>query len=291
VIGPILGGVLASAEGWRSTFILLIIVGVIATALIIFTVPETHHWFVVKRLSGDDPAKLDDLIEHEQITSSPPRFMAPWRALALAFAPNISPYVAALVIPFAGLYGALTLLSPALALHPYNLSQSIIGICFIPNGIGCLIASLVGGRISDYAARRYQAPEGRMLLNFIISFAISIPGFLIYLWTLQYGTNLAGPLIGTFFVGLGGMMPYPSIVGYLSGLDPSQSAAAMSASTAMLFISAGVGAEASVYLVQAIGFGQFATVMVGAIIIADTFVIARIVSKIRAFRRQAALSA
>ena len=58
-----------------------------------------------------------------------------------------------------------------------------------------MIASLLGGRISDWAAVKYgPAPEARMLVNYILSLSIAVPGFLIYLWTLEKGTPLAGML-------------------------------------------------------------------------------------------------
>jgi len=48
VIAPIVGGALSQAFGWRSTFVLLAILTIPVFLITVFSVPETHHWLVMK---------------------------------------------------------------------------------------------------------------------------------------------------------------------------------------------------------------------------------------------------
>lgn len=50
VIAPIVGGALSQAFGWRSTFVLLAILAVPTFLLSLFSVPETHHYYVVQNI-------------------------------------------------------------------------------------------------------------------------------------------------------------------------------------------------------------------------------------------------
>ncbi|CAF4241065.1 unnamed protein product, partial [Adineta steineri] len=60
IIGPFIGGILSSVFGWRSTFIALGIMTIIATLMIFFFVPETHPHLVFQRLSRKLQKNSDD---------------------------------------------------------------------------------------------------------------------------------------------------------------------------------------------------------------------------------------
>lgn len=52
VIAPIIGGFLSQAFGWRSTFVLLAILGAPAVLLTILLFPETHHFYVNEKVES-----------------------------------------------------------------------------------------------------------------------------------------------------------------------------------------------------------------------------------------------
>lgn len=125
----------------------------------------------------------------------------------------------------------------------YNLSTLRLGIYYLPNGIGCIIASF-GGRyvldrdfkiVAEDLAKNAQTEEQRSIpksrkdirdlthfpieharmRSLPIAMAVFTATTLIYGWTTQYKVHVAVPLIATFFNGLSIMLVF-SIFGTLA---------------------------------------------------------------------------
>ncbi|KAF9208613.1 hypothetical protein BGZ49_008273 [Haplosporangium sp. Z 27] len=131
----------------------------------------------------------------------------------------------------------------------YNLSESIIGVCFCAGGLGSVMGSLIGGRYSDYVMRRWlikqelkrqrdekdrQAafgdttaevnendvsqvidiamrapPEVRLQSVWVGVFALPL-GLMLFGWSVQTDLPLPVPLVAIFLVGFGMMMVFSS---------------------------------------------------------------------------------
>eukprot|EP01112_Ceratiomyxa_fruticulosa_P008362 TRINITY_DN2168_c0_g1_i4.p1 TRINITY_DN2168_c0_g1~~TRINITY_DN2168_c0_g1_i4.p1 ORF type:complete len:530 (-),score=95.64 TRINITY_DN2168_c0_g1_i4:191-1780(-) len=267
IVGPILGGVLGYSKGWRSTFLLLIVLGAALFVVIIAIVPETHQWYVLRRLNKKDPIRRSRIIEASEITSQDPVFMSPVKTFLLAFKPYVSPYLAVCCMEFGAFYGALTLFSPVMASPPYNYNQSIIGVLYIPMGVGAMIAAIIGGRISDWSAMRSTVPEARMYYNIIVSSAAFLPGIMIYGWCIQYQTNIAAILISMFFMGFGCNSYFPSVLAYVGGVNQKEAAAASASMFCVVLVSGGIASEVVVFIAAAINYGPLACFLVGLWII------------------------
>lgn len=76
--GPVLGGGLSDAFGWRSTMISLAVFGGLVTVMIAALVPETHQYIVLDRLQKKDPVAAGRIKEKEAIEQEPLVFHAPW---------------------------------------------------------------------------------------------------------------------------------------------------------------------------------------------------------------------
>jgi MFS family permease len=102
----------------------------------------------------------------------------------------------------------------ALAASPYSLSTGVIGVCYLPQGVGSLIASPLFGRLSDYGAAQHPCePEARLMYSTLSTLLIMPPSLLLYGWALDFKTNLAACLIGQFFIGAGCASYLPGIFG------------------------------------------------------------------------------
>ncbi|KAI8060854.1 major facilitator superfamily domain-containing protein [Gongronella butleri] len=230
VIGPVIGGVVAGTIGWRWIFwILAILAGVSCTLLTIF-VPETlrilvgngsgycnptpWQWWQRRKLireKGADavPAPLPTA-EHRYRRK--PNFLQPFLFLLeldviMILILNGCAYMT---------YYYYNVSTPSQFAARYGLSTIQIGLCFIPQGLGCIIGSYLSGRQLDYFFRRTNAKYQREHPNQVVEkgkIPIDFPIYrtrtifmlpcclvvqlltILYGWMLSINTPLAGLLV------------------------------------------------------------------------------------------------
>ena len=278
IVGPLIGGALAEAFNWRSTFIFLTLLSFIILMIIVFLVPETHQYFVKERFHRANPNKrITDAEPNEK-----PTFKAPWKPLIFLTDLSILPYIIVATTTFTGLFISLTLFSNYLHEDPYNYSETIIGVLFVPTGVIMLIGSLLGGWLSDKSSLHYRdeiCPEGRIVPA--MAFSILTPiGLIIYGWTFHYKTYLAGPIISQVVLGFGQSVLQPGVYAYLTAKKQKEAAAASAANTVLNFCGAGIGVTVAVPIQDAIGRGPFFSIICGinvvAIVVASILLFKRI---------------
>jgi MFS family permease len=136
---------------------------------------------------------------------------------------------------------------PDLYRQAYQLNELHVGLCYIANGMGSLLASLSMGHVVDWNFRRHAKRVGMTitkgkqqdLSNFPIErvrFEIVIPGHIIGIlglvafgWTVKFQTHLAGPEIALFVIGFGISTAFNITNGLLIDLHRDQPAAATAA--------------------------------------------------------------
>lgn len=161
--GPVLGGAFAQYLGFRSIFWFLFIAGGLAIFLIIAFLPET-----LARIAGNGSVRLHGLnrpifYKSSQWTVEYPVSKAPKMSIhdiiePLKFLLEKDVFVTLLFgsVVYA-FWSMVTTSTTSIFLFNYHYKEAIVGLMFLPNGLGCVLGSYVTGHIMDYDFRRVEA--------------------------------------------------------------------------------------------------------------------------------------
>ena len=265
IIGPVIGGPLSYAFGWRSTFIFLTICSFIAIVVTIFLIPETHQYFAMEHFHKTNPNKR---IIDAQPTEKP-SFEKPWKSLVHLIDLTILPYMAIATTAYCIVIISSPLFSIFLSESPYDYTEDIIGYLYIPSGVVLVIGSIFGGWISDKANAYFgqeKCLEGRLVPALGLSILIPI-GLIIYGWIFDYKLNVVGPIIGMCLISFGQTAVESAVPAYLTSKKQSEAAAVIAASTFFNFFAAGIVLTCAVPMYNAMGIGPYFSFLAGLNII------------------------
>ncbi|CAK7227981.1 hypothetical protein SCUCBS95973_006728 [Sporothrix curviconia] len=211
-VGPIAGAWLAQTIGWRWDFWIVLIPGVINTAVIAVFSSETSHHVLIRRkvqrlskeLGRDDLRSCYD--NPDKPRPSTPKAL--WQGLVrplkmLALSPVL--LVISLYTAFA--YGVLYLLFntiPMVFQEGYHWSIGITGLVYIPLGLGYCAGLVVFASMSDGTVIRLTKKNGgvyepEMRLVDCIYFACCLPiTFFWYGWAADKQVHWIVPVLGLF---------------------------------------------------------------------------------------------
>jgi multidrug resistance protein len=236
LLAPIIGGLLTQAWGWRSTQWFQTIYGGVLLIVLTFCLPET--------LANRTPAVVEQQVADRRSSGQPDATppSSTWHSVqrttkqaAVLFKRFIIdplkiigylrfPAVLATVYIGSITFGSLYLLNIAIQRTyqdpPYNFSEILIGLTYIPGSLGYLVASLVAGRWADNimhrearATGRYDEsgklvlrPEDRMRENVLLAAAVYPAGLVWFGWTAEKGVFWIVPLLANFVFGFGTMI-------------------------------------------------------------------------------------
>jgi MFS family permease len=240
-IGPIIGGALNSQWGFRSIFWFLFVTSIIVLGALLIFLPETQ-----RRIAGNGTNVVSGFQKPFIYYVRPPSAWSesagtsrPAPRSPITFKDAFSPLayvlekdIAALLAWGAVAYTAWSMVTAStttmLLLGFPLLTQWQLGLCFLPNGLGCIISSLSTGWILDQsynrALERYKVEHGipadenvdhsrdfpyvqarlRLMPIFSIVLMISLalygPSFEFNDLRQHFGPNLAAPLILQFLI-------------------------------------------------------------------------------------------
>jgi multidrug resistance protein len=284
LFAPIIGGALGAGLGWRSTQWFLVIYGGATLIFIVFALPETLHR-KEKELPSADAEKdtttaLGRTATHIHRTKSlilhlRHIFLSPLSILSWLRFPPVLLTVYYASITFGCLYILNISIQKTFALPPYSYSTLIIGLLYIPNSFGYLLASLFGGKWIDNImhrearrAGRYDdkgklifRPEDRMRENAWLAALLWPCSLIIYGWTARYGVHIVVPMISNFFFGIGSMLIFALVNTMLTEFMPKRAASGIALNNFVRNICSFTGAMVAEPILNAIGNGWLMTVI------------------------------
>ncbi|KAI8938782.1 hypothetical protein NX059_004645 [Plenodomus lindquistii] len=240
-VGPLVGGFLSDAAGWRWLYWIQLILSGIVWFFITFTVPETYTPRLLavrakklRKETGDDKYVTEQDLDVRPFGERMSLFFL--RPFQLLFQELI---VFLITLYMSVLYGLLYMFFvayPIVYQKGKGWSASSTGLMFIPLICGVLAsaacAPLINAHYLKLSAKHNGHPPAEVRLIPMMMSCWFIPiGLFIFAWTSYPDVHWAGPAFGGFGVGFGFIFLYNSANNYLVDSYQHQAASALAAKT------------------------------------------------------------
>jgi multidrug resistance protein len=242
-IGPLVGGFLSDAKGWRWLYWIQLILGGVSYILITFTVPETYAPIILAKRAKKMRAEMgdDSHVTEQDLDMRPLRerlriFLI--RPFQLLFSELIVFLVALYMAVLYGLLYMFFIAYPIIYQQGKGYSAGTTGLMFIPIALGVLFSAVCAPLVNmNYLAlcRKHNGspPAEVRLIPMMISCWFIPIGLFIFAWSSYPRLSWAGPAIGGFPVGFGFIFLYNSANNYLVDSYQHQAASALATKTFM----------------------------------------------------------
>ncbi len=231
LIGPVAGGVIASFFGWRSIFLALLALGMIAFTLVYFFLEET----LKKSHAFSHPLSSLKLLKDAKM------FLVSF----LGFASLAASFTFVTFLP--------------IILNSHGIGPALIGFAFLPSGIALFIGSRISGKIVNR-----EGPKKVIMLGGTI-FVLSTAAFAFFVGI----DNIYYALAALTVSSIGAGMFWPAARIYAMGRSHMK-ASANGAFNFMSFLGATMAPSAGSILVESFGlfvmFASFAALMLVALL-------------------------
>ncbi|KAL4913768.1 major facilitator superfamily domain-containing protein [Aspergillus aurantiobrunneus] len=271
VIGPVAGGYLVAAKGWRWVFWILTIMGGASTIISLFFLCETYPTVLLERKTQRlirETGNVHLRSKRDNGLSTMQLFIqAISRPSKMLF---FSPIVSASSI-YAGLvYGYQYLMFTTFTFvfqDQYNFPTKSSGLTFLGIGVGSILGLSVLGLISDRIVKAKSksptpdSPSGPIMkpeyrLPPLVVGAFFIPaGLFIYGWSAEYKTHWIVPILGTGLVGVGNIAVFMCVTSYMIDAFAIYAASALAANTVVRSVMGALLPLAGQRMYDALGLG------------------------------------
>jgi multidrug resistance protein len=240
-IGPLVGGFLSDAAGWRWLYWIQLIIAGVAYVLITFTVPETYAPTILAKRAkkirletGDDSHVTEQDLDLRPLKERIRIFLI--RPFQLLFGELIVFLVALYMSILYGLLYMYFIAYPIIYQGGKGYSAGITGLMFIPIALGVLCSAACAPLVNKHYLRLFQKhnrspPAEVRLIPMMVSCWFIPIGLFIFAWSSYSRLSWAGPAIGGFPVGFGFIFLYNSANNYLVDSYQHQAASALAAKT------------------------------------------------------------
>ncbi|KAF2877861.1 major facilitator superfamily domain-containing protein [Massariosphaeria phaeospora] len=240
-IGPLVGGFLSDAAGWRWLYWIQLILSAIVWFAISFTVPETY----TPRLLAQRAAKLRKSTGNDKFVTAEDLDLRPLsqrlrlfllRPFQLLF---LEPIVFFISLYMSVLYGLLYMFFiayPIIYQQGKGYSAGNTGLMFIPIAVGVLLSAACSPFVNKHYISLVKKHNGNppaevRLIPMMISCWFIPIGLFIFAWTSYPHLSWVGPALGGFPVGFGFIFLYNAANNYLVDSYQHQAASALAAKT------------------------------------------------------------
>lgn len=166
-LGPVLGGILNGVWGFRSIFWFLFALSVLVLAILLVCLPETH-----RQIAGNGSIPLQGVhkpfmywvVPTPKAWTGNPATSAARKPLSASFKSVLTPFkqllekdILALLAWGALVYAVWSMVTSSsttvLKKEFPSLTDVELGLCFLPNGFGCVLGSILTGKLMDHNFR------------------------------------------------------------------------------------------------------------------------------------------
>ncbi|KAM3082748.1 hypothetical protein ACMFMF_002401 [Clarireedia jacksonii] len=244
-LGPVIGGILTQFLGWRSIFWFLVILAGVFLVPYALTVSETGRnvvgngsippqgwnmtviewWRYRKELKSENGLSRTATAENRRAAQAALaskrklRWPNPLKTLKIMIEKDVALVLFYNALLYTAFYD-ITASMPELFQEIYGFNDLQIGLCYLPFGCGCCLASIINGRMLDRNYKKVaneigftiDRKRGDSLRNFPIERARleiiwplltgGLACYLCYGWVLEKNANLAAPLVLQFLIGV-----------------------------------------------------------------------------------------
>ncbi|GKZ20535.1 hypothetical protein AbraIFM66951_005860 [Aspergillus brasiliensis] len=270
-LGPCISGIIVTFSHWRDIYWLQVAMAGFGSALSIFAIPNIKS--EVRQLYEE--RKETHITLHSVL-----RAFNPTKVFKLYLLPQV--FLSDVTCGFLAVtqYGLLT--SVRNVINPrFNFQSPLMsGLFYISPGMGFIVGSLVGGRISDHTMNRYIAkrngirlPKDRLnsgLPYLLLALPVSM---LLYGWCLQKGFGgLALPVVLALLIGAGLMGAWNGLNTYSAEIIPAERSEVVCSKYVLQYVFGASATAAVVPMIDSIGIVAVLKVIGGIL----NFVIARV---------------
>ncbi|KAI1260479.1 major facilitator superfamily domain-containing protein [Xylariaceae sp. FL1019] len=243
-IGPLVGGFLSDAAGWRWLYWIQLILAVIVWVLITFTVPETYAPTILakraeklRKETGENDWVTEEDIDKRPIGERLRIFLI--MPLKLLFGELIVFLISLYMSVLYGLLYMFFIAFPIVFQEGKGWSAGLTGLTFIPLAVGVVCSAFCSPwinahyrkKIAPYVAEGCMPPAELRLIPMMGACWFIPMGLIIFAWTSYPRLSWVGPTLAGFPVGFGFIFIYNSANNYLVDTYQHLAASALAAKT------------------------------------------------------------
>lgn len=240
-IGPLVGGFLSDACGWRWLYWIQLIVAFVVWVLITFTVPETYAPTILARRAkklrketGDDSHVTEQDLDMRPMTERLAIFLV--RPFQLLFGEVIVLLISLYMSVLYGLLYMFFIAYPIVFIFGKGYSAGITGLMFIPLALGVVMSAMCAPLVNRNYLKMVHKYNGKppaevRLIPMMVSCWFIPVGLFVFAWTSYPRLTWVGPCLAGWPIGFGFIFLYNAANNYLVDSYQHQAASALAAKT------------------------------------------------------------